>query len=367
MRLILLLLFIVQSIAQQRWYYTGEFKNNVVADKTFEGIQYSSSDLHTPPRAALLNYGGILYRRVDLVNETAVDEVVEMLQVNVLGVANDTAIVVLSSITYELMMAKDYGAYPEYIESEEAQDPSSLEKIVFRAEVGLYDHQRKVFLEKNWRSLAVGTILAVEFQVLLKIQEDSALNHSDISTIDNSNVVNEMDVQVDGSILSPSGLSNTASTGTISAMQYDSRDVHKAIFTSDMMGRVSLYSHTWYRSRESSSTTNIGGTKPESFSDSRQDQDSTAAAVQQQTTPEGTRGDTPVDVTASEAKLLRVMSYNLWHNNPPSWVYHNPTYVDYCLYVCFRNLSLTKMFLFCILFYARERWARYQERLRLVS
>ena len=65
---------------------------------------------------------------------------------------------------------------------------------------------------------------------------------------------------------------------------------HRVIFAIDVLGRATLVKHTWK-----------------------------ASPVSDSATVEDTAASTPADA----AVPLRVMTYNLWHNNPPSWIYRD--------------------------------------------
>jgi hypothetical protein len=73
---------------------------------------------------------------------------------------------------------------------------------------------------------------------------------------------------------------------------------HRFVYTTDLSRRLSLLSHSLPPSPS-----------PLSWEGHRESAVGTAAS-----------GDTSV---AAADKPLRVMTYNLWHNNPPSWVYPN--------------------------------------------
>lgn len=77
--------------------------------------------------------------------------------------------------------------------------------------------------------------------------------------------------------------------------------LHRLMWTWDMFGRNSIIHHTWHVDH-TSLTSNT---------------ECTANANDAGT------GKSGVDL---EGKL-RVMTYNLWHHNPPSWVYHDKRYV----------------------------------------
>ncbi len=75
---------------------------------------------------------------------------------------------------------------------------------------------------------------------------------------------------------------------------------HRVVFTSDFMGRRSVSSHTWSGCTRSPTETPAAGLSS-----------SEESAFQP-----------PLQTS----KPLRVMTYNLWHNNPPSWIYQQKMY-----------------------------------------
>ncbi|RYH23710.1 hypothetical protein EON65_17580 [archaeon] len=68
---------------------------------------------------------------------------------------------------------------------------------------------------------------------------------------------------------------------------------HKIVYTSDFFGRVALVMHTWNHVSPPSPPIS---SKPNLASSTDQ---------------------------AGQGRKVRLMSYNLWHNNPPDWVYHD--------------------------------------------
>ncbi len=120
-----------------------------------------------------------------------------------------------------------------------------------QAEIGLFDHDREIFLENTFNNISIGTLHASLLIV-------SPTNNESVSML------------------------------------------HKIMWTWDSFGRNSLIHHTWHKHK--STTDSVELTK------------NTNAC--------------PEDIsTSSESKKLRIMTYNLWHNNPPSWVYHDKRYL----------------------------------------
>jgi hypothetical protein len=76
---------------------------------------------------------------------------------------------------------------------------------------------------------------------------------------------------------------------------------HKLIATIDMAGKPSLVYHTWTVEKNSSHQ---------------------AESIEVEQSITGDISSHGRRLEASPKNKLRVMTYNLWHNNPPSWVYH---------------------------------------------
>ena len=257
--------------AQQRWYYTGEFKNAEITHSLFAGSEFFQSDLLHPNSTGLLLYGGILITP-SAVNDTDYAEVLEIILKDVLGVKNESQtqpLVAISRATvYPMLLTKNYGAYSLLTKDSTTEDIKALQYI---GEVGLYDHQKRIFLQKELRDLTVGELYAVEVMVRKETEQS-------INKLQNNDNSVKIDIAGGGDV----------SGDVHGENESENHEVHKVVYTVDLMGRNSVYSHTW-RSVPLS--------------------DSVVAAT-------STLQQEP------KVKSIRVMSYNLWHNNPPSWVYH---------------------------------------------
>lgn len=291
------ILLIVQLVdGQQRWYYTGKFQNDEVATPFFEGLQYKQSELFDPNHSHLLYFGGTV-ARAEVLNVTNHEADVLML----LGLGNGSTVAVHNGRNYPLVMSRNYAAYVDILNN---RSSDGFETLQYQAEVGLYDHRIREFLEKYWRDLQVGELTAVEITIEASTQHAFSVGSS---AQDSVPVLVAMDVSASGeTVLSASHdaplivdltvqaeqqVTEVASVSTAVESEHDNaapKQVHRVLYTSDIMGRASIYAHTW-------------------------------------NTTHTTRVDYSQDtVIVEEKKDLRVMSFNLWHNNPPSWVYHNP-------------------------------------------
>jgi hypothetical protein len=132
----------------------------------------------------------------------------------------------------------------------------------------------------------VEPLLSVELEVSASgeaIVVDPALGRTDPAIVD---------VLAAETGLLPHSSDSSQTLGSSQEITYD--EEHRVVYSTDLMGRSSIYSHTWAASSTSSPQGDLARTNC---------------------------GDS--DETEIEKKDVRVMSFNLWHNNPPSWVYHN--------------------------------------------
>lgn len=234
---ILTLLLFQVAESSQRWYYTGKFwpsEEKVGEVKLFSGHVFRPLDLFDPSTAQkqdhILYAGGYVLGHIG--NDTEIEGEVTKLREDVdlrgfvghvIGV-EDLVFDVSIYHKYKIHIVNDYSA-PNKTEITEMDTVEKLEYEIFEAEVGLYDHNRGVFLEKHRHAILAGHLHAV---------------------------------QVD-----------TATTR------------HNVIYTADAYNRRSVIFHTH----------------------------SSIAAD---------------DNLNKHLDNIRIMTYNLWHNNPPSWVFHDP-------------------------------------------
>lgn len=299
---IVLLLFESLVSGQQRWYYTGRFQNEDIIIPFFEGLQYEQSELCEPNQSHLMFFGGIIAKS-EVLNATEYDSVGELLRSQLLGLANSSTVTIQKAQNYPLIMSRNYAAYVEILNN---RSNDTYDTLQYQAEVGLYDHRTRLFLEKYWRNLQIGELTAVEISITKSVpvaaasSSEASVDESDnfeLASIDVSATGEAVLFDAEANSVSPEivelsaeDLRNVPDT-KISLFDADQRNdfvvskhVHKVAYTSDIMGRASIYAHTW-----SDDSVN-----------------------------------TKVEPTETAKKDLRIMSFNLWHNNPPSWVYHNP-------------------------------------------
>ena len=317
LHILLPILFPFYVLAQQRWYYTGKFKNDDVTAVDFSGTAFTQQQLYDHSQPKLLYYGGIVSSPTYL-NETFHQDLISLIKTELLGFDNATSMHIDDSVSYMMHLCRNYGLYSTEITETLEENDTVLNSLKFMGEVGLYDHQRRVFLEKYWRDITIGELRVVKFYASNQHTMDAA------TSIDQSNegiitevVPIEVDVTSSGEAVIPVELTPSEVNISIAEVtefpdfEHDATvsdseviedvasaaavvapigELHQISYTTDMMGRSTVYSHTWAQ------------------------QPSFATAVEEENVP---------PVNESAAKVVRVMSYNLWHNNPPSWVYHN--------------------------------------------
>eukprot|EP01032_Pedospumella_encystans_P014181 gene14181-16306_t len=291
--------------AQQRWYYTGKFENEEVVDPVFEGSQFVQADLSNPNLVALLYYGGLITNSSTFSHEDYVTTI-EYVHADLLGFGVTTATQISYAAALPMVLARNYGVYENFPANSSAEDFLLLH---LRAEVGLYDHQSRVFLEKYWRDLSIGELTAVKLSVKHNhIPSANTADHAGTASSEQELGSFEMGVSVDGDATAAVDPADEVKAGIVDLATVDAAlnhhtvsnessavdiitydEEHHVVYTTDLMGRSSIYTHTW------------------TVSPTNQTQEAC---------------DNNAD-TQTEKKDVRVMSFNLWHNNPPSWVYHN--------------------------------------------
>jgi hypothetical protein len=131
-------------------------------------------------------------------------------------------------------------------------------------EVGLYDHRTEKFVEKEWRQLLLGRLMCLSVRIEMSCADGLA------SSVDSA----------DGVVVS----------------QTRSVESHDLIYSMDLRKRFSMMSHTW----------NIPSVEADSIEGA----------------PEGGNGTTsPEEDTSAVNITAKVMTFNLWHNNPAAWVF----------------------------------------------
>ena len=235
------------------------------------GATFHCSDLFHPTSEYILYYGGVVLRRKT--NESAIPRseyhmVESMLSEELLGYKNrigSRMARVVELTSYTMLISPNYAAFPAHQANISTTD---LTDVLYQAEVGLYDADTRQFHDRRWSDMTVGDLHVATLAVSGAHQERSVGNDATYS------------VDAEGTILT---LVSAASDSELlgNPRSIPAAESHKVIFTSDHRGQHSLYSHTWH-----------------SIPDS---------AVDPQPPPPPPK--------------LRIMTFNLWHNNPPHWIY----------------------------------------------
>jgi hypothetical protein len=204
-------------------------------------------------------YSGQTFLRLMHVNVSVDNELLRFITTEISEHVTDTVELKTASF-YKQISSYEYGSAMTH----EGQDSNDF---LLEAEVGLYDHAQDVFLEKYWREISGGDLVAVK-----------------IISMHSQNVTSsEIDTQGGDILETPARLL----TSTVSR-------THRLVFSRDFMGRVSVLSHSWSEKEIEEKLHPV-----------------VASNIQ------NTTDDEPLSVP------LRIMTYNLWHNNPPSWIYHD--------------------------------------------
>lgn len=300
------LLIVCSVAAQQRWYYTGKFQNEEIIDPIFDGSQFVQSDLHSPDLVALLYYGGLITNSTNI-SASDYEKMAEFIQFDLLGFGDSTVSKIDHAAALPMVLSRNYGAYENFPANSSAEDYLLLHH---RAEVGLYDHQQRVFLEKYWRDLGVGELVTVKLAVkhnhvpvtptveiaeAARSLEETVTFEIDVSATGEASVVDTSNgsAGIDPAIVDVSSVDallthNSSQHHLNTSASVDFDEEHRIVYTTDLMGHSSVYSHTWGVPHTAEAPEECGNSD-----------------------------------TQAAKKDVRVMSFNLWHNNPPSWVYHN--------------------------------------------
>lgn len=207
-------------------------------------------------------FSGQTFARLKHVNVSLDDELLNSLRSHV--TSDLSGFTLLSAAFYKQVSAYDYGMAMLSSTSDQ-----TLNDYVLEAEIGLYDHAIDQFLERYWREISGGDLIAVSASVKTDKHAASTIGSDEIEM---SNIQDQQQPQL---------------------------QQHEMTFTRDFMGRVSALSHTW-RSEDSTNGNSQNGQQCEASG------------------------------FVSDGVPLRVMTYNLWHNNPPSWVYRDQRYSPHC-------------------------------------
>lgn len=258
---------------QKRLYYTGSFKNVEVNSVAFAAnrllhadiFQHNTKGEFVPDFNHSVLFSGQTFARLKHVNVSIDEELLNSLRSHI--TSDLSGFILLSAAFYKQISAYDYGM--AMLSS--TVDQTLLNDYVLEAEIGLYDHSIDQFLERYWREISGGDLIAMTASV----------------KVDNHGVGATESAEVDVSVI---------------PHHQQQHQQHKMTFTRDFMGRISALSHTWRSENKSNNNDNNNN------DGSQSNQQCEASGVPADSVP------------------LRVMTYNLWHNNPPSWVYHDQRY-----------------------------------------
>ena len=172
---------------------------------------------------------------------------------------------------FRMLLSDDYPAVERMSRENVSTTLDDLMPLLVNGEVGLFDLRLERMIQSEWREIAIGELVSLNF------------------TMSYHKVPPSFDIPENSNEISDGG----------DGGDYDNfvTEEHHVVYTVDMMGRRSLYSHIWH---VRSATNQHEGNQHSSEPLSNMIQDSTAV------------------------NDIRIMSFNLWHNNPPSWVYRDP-------------------------------------------
>ena len=255
-----LLVCIHPCVAQQRWYLTGAYDNTTKPEAPFLGESVSFADI-------CLNTG----------NEESED--FRLLFGGTVARKRATSLEpsLIESIEYHLNMkdtdetASGCHRGMKVLRNVSYDMFGSVDySTTYGFEVGLYDHRTETFLEKDWRQLLLGRLVCLTVSV-----ESSCVDDTDGGSID-----------------------GVDSAEFVEVVQSTSSESHDFMYSMDLRKRFSLMSHTWEHSQA-----------PEDGGVLADDHISPEVAASEPETP------TSANVS------VRVMTFNLWHNNPAAWVF----------------------------------------------
>lgn len=256
-------LFVCTAGNRQRWYYTGNFNFEQTEEEFFEGATLDLFALynHQAEDQSYLYSGGLLllpYNSLES-RDNATFNLEPEDKTFVEHIVESSNLEIKSTSSYKIYLNSNYHRIPRMGAAE-----------VLQAEIGLFDHDQEIYLEKKFNNISIGTIHAS--LVLVPVEKK-----------------------------------------TYSFM------LHKVMWTWDAFRRNSILHHTWH---------------PYSSID-----EDTTRPVE-----ETSVCDAATSVSEFDSKNLRIMTYNLWHNNPPSWVYHDNRYCALCFLLL--SAAFTSVFLF---------------------
>lgn len=228
-----------------KWYYTRKLRNHdhPKDPKFFPGSNFNYRTLFSNGTNDLpILFGGsmVLIRENDPNSHFDSNTIHYLIQNTTLipKEAFGQQISTVFAVQYNLFIINDYSNYPT------ASNISDLN--ILEEEIGLYDHSVNQFIEKKWRYIRLGIMVATTVKVT-------------------------------------------------SSQKGNSYEEHNIISTADMAGKPTVLYHTWNeRIEEGEGSSFIGKASEEVES----------------------------EISFPNPPKVRIMTYNLWHNNPPSWIYH---------------------------------------------
>jgi hypothetical protein len=311
--------------SQSQWYYTRRIRNENYPTGIipFEGSSFSFDQLfdnQTNDQPVLYGGGMVLQRETE---ESALfnNDTIHYLIKNVTLVAKENSNQVISNyfaVQYNILIANNYSNVP--------QIKNSSDLNVVEEEIGLYEHATQTWLERKWRFTRLGMFLTVKLNLTTTVTNE---DQQELFSADYEH--------------------------------------HKIIATIDMAGKPTLIYHSFTREKNESRADG-NSVQDQQQENSKFDTLKEAALSSTEVMKEEGNGNENEDILLemnSQGELmipsrkvsvssassssrsthhhnpnnLRVMTYNLWHNNPPSWVYH----------------------------VRRMRWERYEKRLKLFA
>lgn len=319
--ILLLIVVITESSSDSehsRWYYTGQLHNYLETKYTFNGqmvsydlltncnsrnsYQNSNDNVHEDSELLMLHCGGLYIQNTSEVSITMMKRVTDavLLELNfpVNGSINDyvnstdsenywtldlgsQSVRIDTVCVYELVTAINYREDPSSDSSSNYAENGEVRKTA--SEIGLYDLRTKALLDKSVIDLVQGYLILAKATVRTGSIESCFWTNSSFDSDDDGDFIRR----------------------DLSTAENCSISTHDLHFTSDRSGRISVMRHLWE-------------TQAHEQSNNRCDpSNDTHEKSLDATILHKTRSD---DLKGS----LRVMTYNLWHNNPANWVYRDP-------------------------------------------
>jgi hypothetical protein len=259
--LVFLLVVYLLSIADgqddryRRWYYTNKFKNNQPVEGIlfFNGSSFEYEDLFSPMKSPILFGGNMVLSLEEDQNSIFTADSVKSVLSNVTNLFYEDGKDVLESIN-----SQQYNIFVinNYVSASNANNISDLP--VMEEEIGLYDHRLGSYVERRFRQVRVGIVLAVNFAISL--DSEPSLKTS-----------------------------------------------HRVLITLDMIGKASILFHSFNSSDDMNNAIKTAEDRN--------------LIIQESVSGDGVFLPLPSG-SDDRPNFIRVMTYNLWHNNPPSWIYH---------------------------------------------